>query len=876
MKLFLKKKFARFTVFVLAACMLFSVTVFAEDVTQTADNVRTQNTQAISSSEEMLLSDISSETTKISIADCTVIGTHTSFDCPVYYYNIGNATTNLEFTDLAEKMSDSGAFAGLYSSYTYVDGTNIVDVNKGFGIEYSQLQADKDVELNTAAESLDFSNIYGVFAMDDDYETYVFIIQGAAKEDPIPTPEKIGFSTTDGFVSAYEKDGLTYYGAEYAPDDPNADQYGYIYPEKKMDLYTVSLYGTPDVVNLSFTAAALAYGYDRNGTYISSCGAEGDGTYADNGKVGQTAAKVNADANGALPDYVYIQTPYDDSWTSENLYAIQFENAYTFEVSYEGIPLTNITYTPNNYSYFDYMTKETVQVGTYTVKIPEGCEKVKIAVSDNMLAYNYSKAGEYIYGLYDDDDLYTGVKEVEVAVDYDKNGENDYIQVQTPYDSSWNSTLLYTITFESESATPAPDEDKKVLGFDEAYEAMTNIVDSKLKASIDEKYNSSNDWYFLGLARAGKKPLDEYVGVLKDNISPTPRMILALTSAGYDPQNFCGNNLLEKFSDLDEVTGSGYITDVIFTLIALDSHKYEIPDAETGKTQTTRQALIEKIIEQQTAEGCWGYTYGGQYYTDIDATAEAITAMAPYYNLNSVVKTSVDSALEWLATQQSEDGSFGNNSCSTSQVIVALTALGINPTTDERFIVDGKNMIDALCTFVTDDGFKYMSTSKSADTISTYEGYYAMVAYKRLLNGSTSLYDMSDVSLHEGGHTWDEGTVTKKPSCTEEGVLTYTCTECGETSTEVIAKTEHEYKDGVCIYCGAKDPNYIDEETGDKDKETPETSGEEKSTEKTTEKTTDKNPQTGDTANNALWIILAGMALASMSAAGFKFKRNCK
>ncbi|MCC8130232.1 MAG: hypothetical protein LIO72_00520, partial [Ruminococcus sp.] len=36
------------------------------------------------------------------------------------------------------------------------------------------------------------------------------------------------------------------------------------------------------------------------------------------------------------------------------------------------------------------------------------------------------------------------------------------------------------------------------------------------------------------------------------------------------------------------------------------------------------------------------------------------------------------------------------------------------------------------------------------------------------------------------GHTWDEGTVTTEATCSENGVMTYTCTVCGETSTEEI------------------------------------------------------------------------------------------
>lgn len=49
----------------------------------------------------------------------------------------------------------------------------------------------------------------------------------------------------------------------------------------------------------------------------------------------------------------------------------------------------------------------------------------------------------------------------------------------------------------------------------------------------------------------------------------------------------------------------------------------------------------------------------------------------------------------------------------------------------------------------------------------------------------------------DNGHHWDGGEVTKKATCKEEGVTTYTCTACGETKTESIAKlTSHSYDSG--------------------------------------------------------------------------------
>ena len=45
-------------------------------------------------------------------------------------------------------------------------------------------------------------------------------------------------------------------------------------------------------------------------------------------------------------------------------------------------------------------------------------------------------------------------------------------------------------------------------------------------------------------------------------------------------------------------------------------------------------------------------------------------------------------------------------------------------------------------------------------------------------------------AIEKLAHTWDEGKVTTEPTTKAEGVKTYTCTVCGETKTEAIAKLE--------------------------------------------------------------------------------------
>ena len=45
-------------------------------------------------------------------------------------------------------------------------------------------------------------------------------------------------------------------------------------------------------------------------------------------------------------------------------------------------------------------------------------------------------------------------------------------------------------------------------------------------------------------------------------------------------------------------------------------------------------------------------------------------------------------------------------------------------------------------------------------------------------------------------HTWDEGTVTKAASCTEDGEVVYKCA-CGEKKTQVIKATGHKLEKTV-------------------------------------------------------------------------------
>ncbi len=274
------------------------------------------------------------------------------------------------------------------------------------------------------------------------------------------------------------------------------------------------------------------------------------------------------------------------------------------------------------------------------------------------------------------------------------------------------------------------------------------------------------EWMALGLARSGRTVPEGYydavVKYVKDNIdsngrldknkaTENARIILALTAIGKDVTNVGGHDLLAGLNEMSYLSKQG-INGAIFTLIALDSHNY------TPAGDVTRDKLVQAILDAQIS-GDGGWSLDGKN-ADVDMTAMAIQALAAYYKSNSSAKKAVDKGLSWLSSVQQNDGGFTSwgaaNSESCAQVIVALTALGINPAKDSRFIKNGVSVLDALCSFaVNGGGFKHLATETSANGMATEQGFYALVAYYRLLNGQSSLYDMTDVKL--------EGVKAEKP-----------------------------------------------------------------------------------------------------------------
>ena len=338
-----------------------------------------------------------------------------------------------------------------------------------------------------------------------------------------------------------------------------------------------------------------------------------------------------------------------------------------------------------------------------------------------------------------------------------------------------------------------PEQQAQVSNADKLQSAVTKLAALR-KAALTEKlaniYKTTGDfmatlgtptvnsiggeWMVIGLARSGRPVpagyydnVVEYVKAKADanerlhraKVTDNARVILALTAIGKDVTNVGGHNLLKGLDNMAYVQTQG-INGPIFTLIALDSHNYPTMG------DVTREKLIQVILDAQLPDGGWDLSAEN---ADTDMTAMAIQALAPYYKTNETVKAAVDKALEALSALQRNDGGFGSwgtiNSESCAQVIVALTALGLDPTCDSRFVKNGKTPLDALAGFyVTGGGFRHTANG-DLDGMATEQGYYALAAYYRFANTQTRLYDMSDVTIQTGG--------SNTPATGDTGVLVW-------------------------------------------------------------------------------------------------------
>lgn len=206
------------------------------------------------------------------------------------------------------------------------------------------------------------------------------------------------------------------------------------------------------------------------------------------------------------------------------------------------------------------------------------------------------------------------------------------------------------------------------------------------------------------------------------------KAVLALCAIGADPADIGGYDLTAPLRDVDWVC-SGTINGPIFSLLALE-------ESATDDTDT-KDRLADYILECQIPDGGWALS--GKK-ADPDITAMALQSLSIYAGRHDVVSAS-RRAIDALSGLQQENGgyrSYGReNSESVSQVIIALCAWGIDVREDDRFIKNGKSLIDVLSEYrVSDGGFSDTPDQDTSSLMASEQAALALSALEKFENGN--------------------------------------------------------------------------------------------------------------------------------------------
>ena len=287
------------------------------------------------------------------------------------------------------------------------------------------------------------------------------------------------------------------------------------------------------------------------------------------------------------------------------------------------------------------------------------------------------------------------------------------------------------------------------------------------------------DWYVLGLSRSGAE--EDYASyrfalarAVEERYKTSGRLdlskatewhriILSMLASGGNPKKAGIRGQIDLVADGiynradnegNGILGKQGINGYIWGLIALDSCFYAVPE----EAFYTREELLLNILNRQNADGGWSLS-GDR--SDVDMTAMALQALAPYKNFEQVysyqnkklypdgktvekkVYTCIEEALCFLSEEQQEDGGYASegipNSESTAQVLLALCALGMDPLKEKDFIKNGNTVLEGILKYRNADGGFLHSLADSSENQASLAARSDGMAGAQALNGLTAL-----------------------------------------------------------------------------------------------------------------------------------------
>lgn len=256
-------------------------------------------------------------------------------------------------------------------------------------------------------------------------------------------------------------------------------------------------------------------------------------------------------------------------------------------------------------------------------------------------------------------------------------------------------------------------------------------ADAWAEQTLPSLAGEGGEWYAIALAQSGKSyDFSPYAVALTAYFdtrtigSAVERQRIALALLAVDADSDIPDRVLA-----DSVGKQGTMS-LVFGLHLLENGAHS--DTHTVESVTAQ------LLARQNDDGGWCVT-GTR--SDADVTAMVLQALAAQKETHAEV---IERALSCLSSMQKEDASFASygvsNAESCCQVIIALTALGIDPATDARFVKNGKTVLDALQAFQLPDGSFAHTEGGKRNNFACQQALLACVALERFSAGKDGLY----------------------------------------------------------------------------------------------------------------------------------------
>ncbi|PEA21360.1 cell wall anchor protein [Bacillus cereus] len=297
-----------------------------------------------------------------------------------------------------------------------------------------------------------------------------------------------------------------------------------------------------------------------------------------------------------------------------------------------------------------------------------------------------------------------------------------------------------------DKVTEQPKQEKVEIPAAQLNEAISKTSEKMLQDGI------GSDWVAIGLARSGVnipletkinyvQPVAEKVKKRLNRFSATDlaRTIIMMNAMNVDPTKVEGQNLVQNLFESDKVNS---VTGYAFTLLALDTKKYEVP----AEAKWNRATLVQALLQSQHTEGGWTYDSSSskESASSVDVTSMVLAALAPYQDQTDV-KPAIQKAVDYLYKQQLGNGGFAadgqENSNSTAQAIIGLSL--VKDVDQDRL---NKAVQNVMSYQLSDGEFKWLPSDQKGSGMATEQAFLALLQFKDL---GKSIYDWSNVVENE-------------------------------------------------------------------------------------------------------------------------------